>query len=100
METTGEKRDYSRLSDQHPTLNIENDRLTELASPAAKPDTIMQAAASSNLRGGSKLSQLSYSRPFAYPDMNLASVTKKAKYRELFTDHFENARKEPSVWKP
>ena len=32
--------------------------------------------------------------------MNLAEVTKKGKYRELFTDHFENSRKETSCWKP
>ena len=46
------------------------------------------------------MSNLSRDKPFAYPDMNLAKITKKARFRDLFTDHFENAQKETKVWKP
>ena len=30
----------------------------------------------------------------------MAKITKKAKYRDLFTDHFQNAKKETVAWKP
>ena len=32
--------------------------------------------------------------------MNMGKITKKARFRDLFTDHFENAQKETKVWKP
>ena len=30
----------------------------------------------------------------------MGKITKKARFRDLFTDHFENAQKETKVWKP
>lgn len=30
----------------------------------------------------------------------MGKITKKARFRDLYTDHFENARKETKVWKP
>ena len=32
--------------------------------------------------------------------MNLSQVTRKAKFRELFTEHFDVAKKATSGWKP
>lgn len=61
----------------------------ELLSPSSKL-----------LNGSSRLSQISRDRPFAYPDMHLSPITRKGKYRELFTEHFEKARKDTGVWKP
>ena len=43
---------------------------------------------------------MSKDKPFAYPDMNLASVTKSRKFRDLYADHFENAKKATQTWKP
>ena len=71
----------------HPTLNIEGDHLTAFSGKLQTLHT-------------GEDSKLSTEKPFAYPDLNLASVTKKARFRELFTDHFENSRKETKVWKP
>ena len=75
-------------SPARPTLNIENDRLT-----------VHQSQGSPG-RVESKLSTLSKDKPYAYKDFKLSSITKKAKYRDLYADHFENARKETSQWKP
>ena len=30
----------------------------------------------------------------------MGKITKKARFRDLYTDHFENAKKETRVWKP
>ena len=68
-----------------PTLNIEQDRLTELNSHAP-------------LRADSK--DKDFNKPFAYPDMNLAQVTKNRKFRDLYADHFENAKMATQTWKP
>jgi len=38
------------------------------------------------------VSQLSKEKPYAYKDFDMASVTKKARFRDLFTEHFEQAR--------
>ena len=45
-------------------------------------------------------SDLSRDKPFAYHDLNLSSITKRAKFRELFMEHFEKSRKETKDWKP
>ena len=47
----------------------------------------------------SKISELSKAKPYAYKDFDMASVTKKARFRELFTEHFEKARKATKGWK-
>ena len=39
-------------------------------------------------------------KPFAYPNYNMGKITKKARFRDLYTDHFEAAQKETRVWKP
>ena len=51
--------------------------------------------------GSSRFSNFSHERPFAYGDsMNLAQVTHKARFRDLFMEHFENAIKATQGWKP
>ena len=51
--------------------------------------------------GSSRFSNLSQERPFVYGDnLNLAQVTQKTRFRELFSEHFEIARKATQGWKP
>jgi len=45
------------------------------------------------------VSQLSKEKPYAYKDFDMASVTKKARFRDLFTEHFEQARQQTGNWK-
>ena len=52
------------------------------------------------MQTSSKLSNISRDRPFAYPDMNLAHVTRKGKFRDLYTEHFDVSKKATVSWKP
>jgi hypothetical protein len=54
----------------------------------------------SPLRPDTTRSQISRDKPFAYPNSNLAEIAKKAKFRDLFAEHFQNARKSTADWKP
>ena len=64
-----------------PTLNIENAKIGVFPLAAASP-----------IRVDSTFTGISETQPFAYPNMNLSPVTRKARFRALFGDHFENAR--------
>jgi len=48
----------------------------------------------------SKTSSLSREKPFAYPQVAFTPLAKKAKYRELFAEHFQKSRDEIKRWKP
>ena len=45
------------------------------------------------------MSHLNKEKPFAYKDFDMGSVTKKARFRDLFAEHFEQARKATTSWK-
>lgn len=76
------------MSPMRPTLNIVDDRLTVMQQSSPGRKDSMQA------------SDLSRDKPFAYKDFNMSPITRKAKFRELFMEHFEKARKETKDWKP
>ena len=89
-------RDHSSV-DPSPLLKTQQTPSENMTLPSKRN---LLSPSALKMQNSSKLSNISRDRAYAYPDMNLAQVTQKAKYRELYTEHFDAAKKATVGWKP